>query len=288
MDVLSVKRPLFGKEVEIILFDVDEFLVAPIIEEVYEDALRLSRIFNFYDPDSELSRLNSKRKLKVSGELLQVLKCALSISSLTQGQYDITLGKMFKQRKEGVAPKILSCSYEDIIIVGNQVSLAHPDVQIDLGSIAKGFIADSMARHFMREGVDSGIIDARGDIRVFGDAQRVIGIQHPRDDEGIIRSVTIGKGAEKAIATSGDYNQYHSDFDECHILNKKDLISVTVAADDLFHADAFATAIFVCSQGLRERLINENPGLRVLVVDKGLGIRCYNGFDAILVKNVEN
>ncbi len=270
MKEVSLTKPLFGKEAEIVLYGIDEALAVPIIEKAYEEALRLHRIFNFYDPDSELSKLNLKRKSIVSDELLFVIKMALRLSEQTSGRYDVTLGRLFRDRKEAKQSKPVSCSYKGVQIAGNTITILHPDILIDLGSIAKGYVVDKMVSYLKAQGVISGLIDARGDIRVFG-VNQSIDIQHPRHAEQIIASLSV----RDAIATSGDYNQYHGSYKNSHILNQEELISVTVLAKTLTTADAFATVLFVCRQEERERIIRRN-NLTALTVDTNLEVKRYN------------
>ena len=135
---------LFGDKIEITLYDIEPQLAKPIAEDAYREALRLQKIFNIYDDESELSLLNRTRKKACSEELLKVLKRALEYCKRTRGLYDISLGKLFLQRKgqgKGEKPR---CTYKDIKIEGNEVLLEHEDVLIDLGSIAKGYIVDKV------------------------------------------------------------------------------------------------------------------------------------------------
>jgi thiamine biosynthesis lipoprotein len=156
-----IKKELFGSEISFILDEVDETISGDIVEEAFEEGLRLQKIFNFYDEKSELSLLNRKRKLSVSDELLEVLKMALEMGKRTRGKYDITLGKQFRQRKLGSEVEKINCSYKDVKIKGNNVELMNEDVLIDLGSIAKGYITDKMAEILINNGVVSGLIDSR-------------------------------------------------------------------------------------------------------------------------------
>jgi FAD:protein FMN transferase len=280
MEELIVKKELFGKDVEIILFGMDKFLGEEIIRQVYKEGIRLSKIFNFYDKTSELSRLNKERKLKVSKELLEVMKKAIEFSKLTNGNYDVSLGKQFLERKMGGQIKEVSCSYKDIKIEGSMIMLGHPDLVIDLGSISKGYIADKMVDFLIAEGVEAAMIDARGDIRIFGDKEVVIGVQNPRDKEKSILKMRI---KNLAIATSGDYNQYDKEFKKSHILNQKDLISISVVADNLTEADAYATALFVLGQEEREIILINNKNIRVCAIDFNLKIRYHNGFEKLVI-----
>lgn len=276
MQELCVKRKLFGKEVEIAVMDTEETTASEIIEETYEEGLRLQKIFNFYDEQSTLFQLNQKRRLVVPQEFLDVLEKALSMCRKTHGRYDISLGKQFIQRKKGIPVLPLSCSYKDIQVKGNTVELSHTDAMIDFGSIAKGYIADKMAGYLIKQGPISGLIDARGDIRVFGNKEHIIEIQHPRIKEQSLCAIKLKNGG---IATSGDYNQYHHQFDKSHILNQQDYISVTVIAPTLIEADLYATAIFVSPREKVGHLLENHTKVRALCVDKDLNLEYYHQFE---------
>jgi len=273
----SIKKKLFGGEVEIVIFDVEEPLAKDMLESAYDEGLRLQKIFNFYDKESELSKLNKKRQLKVSKQFLEVINTALRFCELTKGEYDISLGKAIIQRKSGHKDISLCCSYKDIIIKDDTVALAHEDVMIDLGSIAKGYIADKMADYLKSKGVLSGIIDARGDIVIFGDAEQKIDVQHPRNSNKKLKSITL---KNLCVATSGDYRQYVLDYDHSHILNKKDVISVTVVAPSLMIADVYASVLFV---GDREKIMSmpQAKTIKAMTVNSNMDIEYFNGFEEL-------
>ena len=271
----SLKKKLFGGEVELIVFDIEEPLATDMLESTYEEGLRLQKIFNFYDEESELSKLNKKRTLKISSQLLEVITTALKFCELTKGEYDISLGKAFIQRKNGKDISV-GCSYKDIIVKDDIIMLAHEDVMIDLGSIAKGYIADKMAYYLKSKGVMSGIIDARGDIVVFGETEQHIDIRHPRSRDMNLKSIRL---KNSSVATSGDYNQFVLDYDHSHILNKKDVISVTVIAPSLMIADVYASILFVTKE--RQDIMNmpQAEEIQAMTVDNNMKIEYYNGFE---------
>ncbi len=281
MDYYTVSKKLFGKEISITLFDIDPVFAEMMAEKAYQEGLRLSKIFNFYDEKSELSILNRKKELTVSKELFYLIKKAVRISKLTKGEYDITLGSYIMKRKKGEKNIMPACSYEDIEIKGDKIMLKNPEMMIDLGSMAKGYITDKMAQCLKKNGVKSGLINSRGDIVVFGKYEQKIGIQHPRDKHKLLGYVNI---KNCAIATSGDYNQYNYDYDNCHIINKKELISITVITKKLADADLFATALFVTNKGMRERLLNDKNNLKVLAINKSMELKYYNHFDNLLMR----
>lgn len=277
---LIEKRPLFGAFVEFVLDDATEELAGPVIDAAYDEGLRLSGIFNVFDEHSELSRLNAQRSLRVSPELLEVLAPALAMAERTQGRYDVTLGALFAQRKRGEPESRPDCSYADVLIDGDRVTLAHPDVVLDLGSIAKGYIVDRIVERLESEGVASGLVDGRGDIRVFGDHEEILGIAHPREEGATIGKVRLRDGS---VATSGDYRQYHGSYDSSHIVNAQDAVSITVLAPTLMAADLYATALFVCEPSVRERIIAEDR-IVAYVVDRELAVTHCNGFAEALVR----
>lgn len=273
VDTHLIKK-LMGGNVEFVTYDLPIELAAPIIEECASEAKRLERIFSFYDPDSELSKLNKKRTRKVSNEMLLVIKTALKFSRLTNGNYDISLGKKFAARKSGKPLPETRCSYKNIVINGDVITLNHPDVLIDLGSIAKGYITDMIIEHMKKKGVLSGLVDARGDIKIFGKVSEKISIQHPRN-EGSVEPLII---KNTAVATSGDYNQFDKTKDDSHIVGSKDLSSVTVVHPSLMIADALSTTLFVSSALDRKAIIDKHPKAAFLLIDKNDSVQSFNEF----------
>jgi len=275
--VYHAARKLFGKQADIYIYGVDESLGGEAAEAAFREGVRLHKIFNYYDETSELSLLNKKRSILASDELLLVLKAALKMCNLTNGEYDISLGSSAEKRKLGkekLADELpaVKCDYKGIKVKGKVVSLENPAIKIDLGSIAKGFIVDKMIGCLKKSGVKSALINARGDIRLFGGAQ-IIGVQHPRMPGKIIEWLRL---KNCAVATSGDYNQYYGSYDTSHILNSKELASVTVVAPGLMTADMLATAAFVCKEKERASLLIKSNA-KALTIDKALKKHYYNG-----------
>jgi len=280
MLVNNFSRELFGKMMDFVVYDVPEVLAEEIIDETYREALRLQKIFNFYDSGSELSQLNQLREKVVSPALLSVIKSALTLSELTQGSYDVSLGKFILQRKQGIMAEP-TCSYKNVIIRENKVTLTHSDLLLDLGSIAKGFITDKLATLLRDKGVENFLLDARGDILVHGDYQQIIEIQHPREDKSIFSL----KLKNQSVATSGDYNQYHQNYNLSHILNQNSTISVTVVAPSSEEADVYATALFTCNEQEQETLMAGNKKIKVLIIEKDNNFKMFNDFASLLAED---
>ncbi|PIN80083.1 hypothetical protein COV13_04135 [Candidatus Woesearchaeota archaeon CG10_big_fil_rev_8_21_14_0_10_32_9] len=265
---LKKEYALFGNKIEIVIYIEDTFLGEDILEELYLEAKRLQKIFNLYDSKSELSKLNEQREIEASNHLIHVLKKALVFSEYTSGEYDVAQGKRILARKKGEKLPETNCSYKDIIIIGNKVKLENKDVLVDLGSLAKGYITDVLANSLKERGIEEGFIDSRGDMIAFGERGELINIQHPRKQGQMLAEFYV---KNKAIATSGDYNQYDKHYEQSHIVGKKQTISVTVLCEKLEDADVIATCLMLLNKTEQQEflkkvdcsaiIINEEEGI---------------------------
>jgi thiamine biosynthesis lipoprotein len=265
----KMKFALVGGEVEITT-DAEESMFS---FDVIKEGKRLEKIFSLYDPDSELSILNKRRKMKVSKPLLEVLAAGLHFCEMTGGLYDISFGNNTLLAKQGLPLRRLGCSYKDISIDGDAVGLMHKDVLVDLGSIAKGYIADMLANLLRKIGLSDGIVNARGDIVVFG-RKELIDIQHPRN-ETYLGTIEL---QDRAVATSGDYAK---NYPGRHIVHQSDIISATVISKTLMEADAIATCLMVMDIKGRTLFMKKFPDTSALTVDTNQVIEKYNGFGLI-------
>lgn len=263
---------MLGGTIEITLYDIEEYMAETLFSDIYQELLRLEKIFNFFDEKSELSQLNKKRKINASPELLEVIKIAIPFCKETDGAYDITKGREFIQRKQGKEIKCVACSYKDIKIKGNTIEILHQDALIDLGSVAKGYIGDKIVEFIKAQGVKAGFVDLRGDMIAFGNREEQIEIMHPRKKGETLHPFKL---KNMAVATSGDYKQYASDFDECHIIGKQDIISATVVAKTLAEADICATCAFVLGKEKAKSFLRKHRNM-CIIVDKEQNEISYN------------
>ena len=146
---------------------------------------------------------------------------------------------------------------------------------MDLGAVAKGYIADRLAAVLRDNGVTSALINLGGNIYALGDkdgADWKIGIQSPRDGTALAATVRV---QNKSVVTSGIYERgfeqdgvwYH------HILDPKTgrpvqngLASVTIVSDSSAEGDALATACFVLGEEKGIELIRRMPGVQALFI----------------------
>jgi FAD:protein FMN transferase len=209
---------------------------------------KYSKIVSVYIDGGEANHINkyaSTRPVKVSDDLLALIKKCKRYSKLTDGAFDITikpvfdlwkfdekiLDSSFAKDKDGplnppdealIKEKLKLVDYQNIQIVNDKVSFRKKGVEIILGGVAKGFILEKIRQALIDKGLKSGLLDAGGDIIIFdarpnGQKWRV-GVKNPRSDNEKMHHIKENKYlvlglelANKFIVTSGDYEQYYID-----------------------------------------------------------------------------
>ena len=257
---------------------------------VFAEIKRIEDLLSKYKPDSEISKLNKLGRLKVSPDTFFIIKKAKSFWRLSDGAFDITVGPLldlwgFTDKKFYLPSKleiegILKFVGSDKLLLqedDNMVKFKISGMKIDLGAIAKGYAVDCAVKKIKENGIKSCLINAGGQIFCLGDKFGKpwhIAVQNPRDKNDILTYLDL---KDKAVATSGDYEQYFfkDNHRYCHIFNPKtgypvepDLISVTVVAADGLTADALATAIFVLGKEKGEVLAKKFPDVKVKIIEE--------------------
>ena len=275
----------------------DEYL----IDECFELCKRYEKTFSRTDPESELYRLNHAGTLEVSDELLLVLQNALGWCEKSGGAFDITLGAVSDlygfsgETPHAPTPSQLGdalehTGYGKIKISGNTVTLEDPEAVIDLGAIAKGYIADRLAQFLKENGCESAIINLGGNILCVGEKMGGmpfnVGIQYPFEDtQKIITNVSV---RDMSVVTSGIYERsfvengklYH------HILSpetglpiESELLAVSIIGPSSENCDALSTVCFVLGLENGLDLINSLDGYEAVFVDYDYNLHKSLNFD---------
>jgi len=213
---------------------------------------------------AEIGRLeelvkNCPNEISRKDELFGLVKEALYVAEITDGAFDPTVLPAARLWKEAIEKK----SLPDINKVKKAVSITGwrkikksggkfiiPDnMKLDFGGIGKGWIVDKTAAYLINNNINEGIIDAGGDIKVWGNREWAVGIKNPYK-EGVI---AVLKCKNQAIATSGDYEnyfilegrKYHHLIDPATGFPADKLNSATVVSRKCSLADGLATGLFV-------------------------------------------
>lgn len=238
---------------------------------------------------------------KVDKETIYLLETALSYANMTNGAIDPTILPLsdlwnFGENdtvpsSEDIATSLSYVGYENVIIDkdAGTVTLTNSNAGIDLGFIAKGYIADKMKDYLVSNGVESALINLGGNILCVGEKPDgsfyTLGIQEPfSNGQSSIPNVSI---KDKSLVTSGVYERYFYEDDILyhHILNTKtgypidnNLWGVTILSDSSMEGDAYSTICFCL--GLEEgmNLIEKTEGLEALFITNDMELHYSSGF----------
>lgn len=186
---------------------------------------RIGRIFNPFDPVSDLSMFNNSRqqeRIPVSGDITAVLAIARQLWLESNGFFDPTAWRIKRlwldAEKQQVMPSesdiaaVLKVTGFDKIDMddppGRTVGKTNPEVALDFGGIVKGYAVDQVCRILGDAGVRAGLVQLGGEISAFGDNDGNpwrIGIQHPTDMEKLYG--VISRQGPVRVSTSGNYRQ---------------------------------------------------------------------------------
>lgn len=263
------------------------------IQAAVDEIRRIEQLLTTFSDTSQTSRINANagvNRVKVDAEVLNLIIRSKQISSITQGAFDISYGTIDKSLwnfdrnmtelpTAEVAKKMVHLiNYRNIETdTGNgTVFLKNERMRIGFGGIGKGYAAEMAKAVLLSRGVDSGIINASGDLTAWGlqpsGKPWRIGISSPDAPEHIFSYLEI---SGKAVATSGNYEKYvmiggkrysHT-IDPRTGLPISGIKSVTVIAENAEFADAMATPIAVMGIKSGLYLVNQIPGLHCIIID---------------------
>lgn len=237
---------------------------------------KYEKIFSRTASDSELYQLNHRELTPVAGTedtfqisdpLAELIRKGLYYSKLSEGAFDIAIEPLTslwdftaedpQVPEDRLIQKALTkCDYHNVSVSdNNEVILKTEDTAIELGAIAKGYIADRLKDYLISQGVKSAIINLGGNVLCIGgkpdDSSFKIGIQKPFADRS--ETIAVMDIKDKSVVSSGVYERcfeqdgtlYH------HLLNPRTgypydngLIAVTIISDESVDGDALSTTCF--------------------------------------------
>ena len=252
-------RPSLGTFVEITARGDSEVKLHRAIDRAFAAVARVDRQMSFHNAASDISRINCEafqRKVTVDPWTWRVLRAAQKLSHESDGLFDITVARKLMQwsylprRYQNVSEG----NWRDIVLEKNCTVRFRQRVIIDLGGIAKGFAVDRAVEALKRAGVRSGVVNAGGDLRVFGLKSELVHLRRPDEPMQLAGAIKL---CDRALATSAIYFTQRRcgravespllDGRTCRSSRK--LISVSVAASACMIADALTKIVFI----LREK-----------------------------------
>ncbi len=249
-------------------------------------------IYSDYDPNSELSHLNAlagKGKQNVSPAMLDILLASQKAYQQSKGAYDISIGPLSmvwrKARKTKLFPDSSSVvkarqliGLSRILIDSTHHSILMPveGMRLDLGGIAKGYVAQKIVNFLKDQGIKQSLADAGGDMAM-GDSPNtsqgwVVGVNVPETTDELLQGYLVLHNM--AVATSGDAYQYiaHNGKKYSHIIDPRtgygiqSQRNVTVIAENGTDADWLATACSILKIGSAKKLAIRNRAALLITV----------------------
>lgn len=290
----TLSRTFFAADTvcTITLYDGDE----DTLNEAVELCNRLANRLNCKDENSEVYKLNKTKKAdSPSSDLLDVIQKGKYFSSLENGIFDLTVKPLsdlwdFKnsylpsENEISVATKKID--YNNLIISEKDAKITlKNNAEIDLGGIAKGYIADKITDFLVKNRVKSAVINLGGNITVIGEKDKKnynVGIQKPFG-EG---NAAVISCSDTSVVTSGIYQRYFEKDGKIyhHLLNTKTgypeqngLYSVTIISSSATRGDALSTLCFL--KGLNEgmKFIESTENTEAVFIDQNQKLHLSSG-----------
>ena len=277
----SFSNDIGKKEIEPVsrsAFALDTFITVTLYDsedtEILDGCIKLcqdyEKLLSKTIETSEIYQLNhrdpSVRRIEVSPETAEVIEKGLYYSALSGGAFDITIepasalwefsGEESElPGEEELQEAIAKVGYEKVSVEGNEVVFQDSETTLDLGGIAKGYIADKMKEYLLERGVESAVIILGGNVLCVGERADgnpfQIGLREPFGDRN--EQVAVLGIRDLSVVSSGVYERHFvkDGVNYHHILNpdtgwpyQNGLASVTIVSEDSADGDALSTVCF--------------------------------------------
>ena len=290
-DVYKYHQVSLGTTVEITLVAPEEEEARRAAMQAFQEIKRIEQLMSPKITSGDVYRINQSAGagwVNVSPETIEVIQKAKEISTLSEGAFDITVAPLTRiwrgAREKGFPPSVEEVAKllelvnfrEMLISPEGKVLLRKKGMAVDFGGIAKGYAVDKAFEILRSLGHENIIVNAGGDLRAGGkrgDQPWTIGIQHPRQPDGIMAKMSL---SDSAMATSGNYQKFfmYQGRRYGHIFNPSDGFptessqSVSVTHKNSMTADALATAVFVMGPEKGYALCQKMDGVNCFIVDR--------------------
>lgn len=272
------------------------------LAEAFELCDEYEKLLSRTEKNSDIYRINtSTETVTISEHTAKIIERALYFGNISHGTFDITLypvnmlwdfnNKVVPERKE-IAEALQSVDYQSISLNGNRVNTNGK--KIDLGGIAKGYIADKIANFLKENGAQNGLINSGSTIIVFG-KERTVKLRKPFSDNEYSAEISI---ENKSVSTSGIYERYIEQDGKIyhHILDpqtgygvESDLASATVICESALDGDALSTICILLGRDSAAELIENTKNTEAVFIERNGNISFTTGLvnkdGKLLLKN---
>lgn len=284
----------FDTVIQITLYDSQD---VSLLDGCFTLAARYEDMFSATKEGSDIWKLNhsASAPVAVTADTAGLLRTALYYAELTDGRIDPTILPAAElwhfgsdqtpavPDTDALAKALTHVDYHALRITETDGSysamLTDPDAAVDLGFIAKGYIADRMKDYLVSEGVGSACINLGGNVVTIGskpDQQPFrIGVQKPFAEDGT--PITVVSLSDASLVSSGIYERYFCVGDTLyhHILDpstgypvENDLAGVTILSPGSVEGDALSTTCYCLGLDEGMKLIESLDGIEAVFITK--------------------
>ncbi|MGC3947733.1 MAG: FAD:protein FMN transferase [Chryseolinea sp.] len=282
-----------GNRFEFSVVGSDEAIAMQAIEIGIGEVRRIEALLTTFDEQSQTNRINQMAGIgpvSVDREVFELIERSLRISILTQGAFDITYGSIDKRLwnfdrgmtslpdRDTARQMVHLINFRNVHLdkTTSSVFLAKKGMRIGFGGIGKGYAADRAKTMMLKAGVQSGIVNAAGDLTVWGrqpdGSDWTVGIADPDRRTFPFASVRI---TDASVATSGNYEKFVmiDGVKYSHTIDPKTgfpvsgIKSVTIMCPTAELADALATPVTVMGVNAGLNMIDQMKGVACIIID---------------------
>lgn len=284
---------LMGNQFEFTLVNENQIIADELFTIAIEEIQRIEGLLTTYSDKSITYKINENagiQPIEVDYEVFQLIKRSQFISKITQGAFDLSYGsidkrfwnfdlKMISLPDATLAKKSVALiNYENIVLdeKNQTVFLKNKGMRIGFGGIGKGYAAEKAKKKLKEFKVESGIVNASGDLSAWGFQENgtpwTIGVADPNQKKTIFSTFKI---TDKAVATSGNYEKFVIIDNKrySHTIDPKTgfpvsgIKSVTILADNAEIADALTTPVIVMGIEVGLDFINQLKTIGCIIID---------------------
>jgi thiamine biosynthesis lipoprotein len=260
-----------------------------IASEALDEVEQIEKKLSVFKDESAVSLLNrnaASRAVRVDRSLFELLSLCKELHDETEGAFDITSGPLTRcwgfLKREGRRPS--NSEIEDAkALVGSRkllldaasstVQFEQSGVEINLGSIGKGYALDVVGKYFTNANKPALLSAGASSFLATGSSQAwLVGVRHPHAKQKRLASVRL---RECALSTSGSEEQFFETGGRRfgHIIDSRTgwpaekVSSVTVVAHSAARSDALATAFFIGGRNLAERYCEKHHDVLAIMLE---------------------
>jgi FAD:protein FMN transferase len=296
MQVEQEQIPLMGT---LITLQVEAESPRPILEEMCRRLHLYEHRFSANDPASELGALNraaGRYPVRVHPQLYELIALGVEHSLAPDSMLNVAIGPLVQLWRIGFSdarvpsPSEIEAALEltdptriELDERGSRVHLDRPGMKLDLGALAKGYVADLLLGHLQEQDVRSAMINLGGNVLTYGpsphqaDGRWRVGLRHPKHPgDQVIGSVSV---EDRSVVTSGVYQRQLSKDGRTfhHLLDPRtgypiesDVTSLTIVSRRSVDGEIWTSRLFGLDGPEILRTIDAQPETSAVVITDDL------------------